>query len=66
MKGKYKFLTAAAMSALLLAACGSDEETTVSKELELTQESKMVIDELNREVEIPAQLYSLVMGSVLT
>lgn len=65
MKGKYKFLTAAAMSALLLAACGSDEETTVSKELELTQESKMVIDELNREVEIPAQLDSVVMGSVL-
>lgn len=53
------------MSALLLAACGSDEETTVSKELELTQESKMVIDELNREVEIPAQLDSVVMGSVL-
>ena len=65
MKGKYKFLTAAAMSALLLAACGSDEEATVSKELELTQESKMVIDELNREVEIPAQLDSVGMGSVL-
>ena len=65
MKGKYKFLTAAAMSALLLAACGSDEEATVSKELELTQESKMVIDELNREVEIPAQLDNVVMGSIL-
>ena len=64
MKGKYKFLTAAAM-ALVLAACGSDEEATVSKELELTQESKMVIDELNREVEIPAQLDSVVMGSIL-
>ena len=65
MKGKYKFLSAAAMSAFLLAACGSDEEATVSKELELTQESKMVIDELNREVEIPAQLDSVVMGSIL-
>lgn len=65
MKGKYKFLTAAAMSALLLTACGNDEEATVSKELELTQESKMIIDELDREVEIPTQLDSVVMGSIL-
>ena len=67
MKGKYKYLVTAAMTALLLAACGDDEKSTtkVSNELEPSQETKMIVDELNREVEIPAQLNNVVMGSVL-
>ena len=68
MKAKYKFLGAAAMSMLLLAACGNDsstDEANVSNELELSQETKLVVDELNREVEIPAELNRVVMGSVL-
>lgn len=69
MKGKYKFLASAAMSMLLLAACGNDsstpDETKVNKELELSQESKLIVDELDREVEIPAKLDRVVMGSIL-
>lgn len=66
MKGKYKFLAATAMSMLLLAACGGKtDETTVSNELGLSQESKLVIDELNREVEVPAKLDRVIMGSIL-
>ena len=68
MKGKYKYLVTAAMTALLLAACGDDENSTsskVSNELEPSQETKMIVDELNREVEIPAQLNNVVMGGVL-
>ncbi|MER2108434.1 MAG: ABC transporter substrate-binding protein [Solibacillus sp.] len=65
MKGKYKFLAATAMSMLLLAACGGNDEANVSNELELSQESKLIVDELNREVEIPAQLDRVVMGSIL-
>ena len=69
MKGKYKYLVTAAMTALLLAACGDDENSTsskVSNELEPSQETKMIVDELNREVEIPAQLNNVVMGNLMT
>lgn len=49
MKGKYKLLASAAMAMLVLAACGDEDTTKVSNELELSQETKMVVDELNRE-----------------
>ena len=66
---KYKFLASAALATLLLAACGDDSaketESTVGKDLEATTEAKMVVDELNREVEIPGELDNVVMGSIL-
>ncbi|MGM1048976.1 MAG: ABC transporter substrate-binding protein [Bacillota bacterium] len=48
----------------LLAGCGS-AETSVSKELEPTQETKLIVDELNRKVEIPAKMDRVVMGGIL-
>lgn len=69
MMSKYKFLAGAALSVLLLAACGDDKATNtnseVGKDLEASTETKLIVDELNREVEIPAQLDNVVMGSVL-
>lgn len=62
---KSKYLVPAALTALLLAACGNDgEESTGSKDLEMTTESKMIIDELDREVEITGT-DRIVMGSIL-
>ena len=49
---KYKFIASVAL-ATLLAACGDDSaEKTISKDLEETAESRIITDELNREVEI--------------
>ena len=62
---KSKYILPAALTALFLAGCGDSNEKNVSKELELSQESKMIVDELDREVEIPGQLNRVVMGSVL-
>ena len=62
---KSKYVIPAAFTALLLAACGNDEgEPTGSKDLEMTTESKMIIDELDREVEITGT-DRIVMGSIL-
>lgn len=62
---KFKYMASTALAALLLAACGDDSSTeNVGKDLELTQESRMIVDELNREVEINST-ERLVMGSVL-
>lgn len=64
MKSKYKYILTAASLALLLAGC-SDSNNEVSKDLEPTAETKIIVDELNREVEIPAKLDRVVMGSIL-
>ena len=62
---KSKYVIPAAFTALLLAACGNGEEESVgSKDLEMTTESKMIIDELDREVEITGT-DRIVMGSIL-
>ena len=62
---KSKYVITAAFTALLLAACGNDGgEPTGSKDLEMTTESKMIIDELDREVEITGT-DRIVMGSIL-
>ncbi|MEE1130294.1 MAG: ABC transporter substrate-binding protein [Caryophanon sp.] len=65
MKRNYRFLATAALTTLLLAACNNETvEENVSKELELTAESRIIVDELNREVEINST-ERVVMGSVL-
>lgn len=65
MKRKYRFLATAALTTLLLAACNNETvEENVSNELELTAESRIIVDELNREVEINST-ERVVMGSVL-
>ena len=62
---KYKFIASAALATLLLAACSDDStEKTVSKDLEETAESRIITDELNREVEIEST-DRVVMGSIL-
>ncbi len=62
---KSKYVIPVAFTALLLAACGNDGgEPTGSKDLEMTTESKMIIDELDREVEITGT-DRIVMGSIL-
>ena len=65
---KSKYLVPAALSVLLLAACGDDKETSketdVSKDLEQTTEARIITDELNREVEIEST-DRIVMGSIL-
>ncbi len=62
---KSKYAISAALTALLLAACGNEgEESAGSKDLEMTAESKMIIDELDREVEITGT-DRIVMGSIL-
>lgn len=69
MKKKYRFLASAALATLLLAAC-SDEQADdkavpeTSGELALSEESRIIIDELNREVEINST-ERVVMGSIL-
>lgn len=65
MKRKYRFLASAALATLLLAACNNETvEQNVSDELELTAESRIIVDELQREVEINST-ERVVMGSVL-
>ena len=62
---KYKFIASAALATLLLAACGDDSsEKTISKDLEETAESRIITDELNRDVEIEST-DRVVMGSIL-
>ncbi len=62
MKMKRKFIISTASLLFLLAGC-SDSDT--SKDLEPTKESKLIVDELDREVTIPSKLDSVVMGSIL-
>ena len=66
---KYKFLASAALATLLLAACGDDAakdtDSAVGKDLEASTETKMIVDELDREVEIPGELDNVVMGAIL-
>jgi len=62
---KYKLIASAVLATLLLAACSDDSsEKTVSKDLEETVESRIITDELNREVEIEST-DRVVMGSIL-
>lgn len=62
---KYKIVATTALAALMLAACGDDKsDSSVSRDLDQTQESKMITDELNREVEIDST-DRVVMGSIL-
>lgn len=62
MKGKL-FLYSASLL-FLLAGCG-DSDTVSNKDLEPSKETKLITDELNREVEIPGELDRVVMGSIL-
>lgn len=59
---KYKLILIALL-ALILTGCGNNVHT--SNDLEATQESKLVTDELNREVEVPDELNRIAMGSIL-
>ena len=62
---KYKILATTALAALMLAACGDDKsEDAVSRDLDQTQESRMITDELGREVEIE-NTDRVVMGGIL-
>ncbi len=61
---KSKLIVSAAASALLLAGCGQTENS-VSNNLEASKETKIITDELNREVEIPAEFDRIAMGSIL-
>ena len=53
-----------ALSAML-AGCSSANESSTSKEVSVTAEEKIVIDELNREVTMPIEVNRVVMGSIL-
>lgn len=69
MKKKYRFLASAALATLLLAACNDEQADDkvvpeTSGELALSEESRIIIDELNREVEINST-ERVVMGSIL-
>ncbi|MEK4247160.1 ABC transporter substrate-binding protein [Psychrobacillus sp. FSL K6-2684] len=64
-KRTYRYLIASASIALLLAGCGNNDNEVSSKDLEASQETKLIVDELNREVEIPGTLDSIVMGGIL-
>lgn len=70
MKKKYRFLASATLAALLLAACSDEKaeqqavDENVSSELALSEESRIIIDELNREVDITST-ERVVMGSIL-
>ncbi|WP_068791821.1 ABC transporter substrate-binding protein [Brevibacillus laterosporus] len=62
---KCKFVLSATTLLLFLAGCGNTEEISTSKELMSTQETKLIVDELNRKVEIPTKIDRVVMGSIL-
>lgn len=64
MRNTYKYLLGSASIMLLLVGCG-DSNTEVSKDLKPTAETKMIVDELDREVEIPTELNSIAMGGIL-
>ena len=62
---KYKFIAATALAALMLAACGDEsKDNKVSKDLNETAESRIITDQLNREVEIKST-DRLVVGGIL-
>ena len=61
MKGKV-LLTASAL--ILLTGCGNSN-TSTSNELEPSQETKLIVDELDREVSVPKEIDRVVMGSIL-
>ena len=61
MKGKALF---AASALILLAGCGNSD-TSVNSELETSQETKLIMDELDRKVSVPQELDRVVMGSIL-
>ena len=67
-KHSKKFAAALAVSALALAACGDDETTKndeAGKEVQTTAEERIVIDQAGTEVTLPAEVDSIVSGSIL-
>ncbi|WP_010651315.1 ABC transporter substrate-binding protein [Oceanobacillus massiliensis] len=62
MKHTYRILLSTAALAITLSGCQSLE---TGSGLEASEETKMVVDELDREVEIPEEIDRVVMGSIL-
>lgn len=66
---KYSFLTTLALT-IMLVACNNENEAAEDTneqqvEVEMTQEQKLVVDQLGREVTVPNSIERVVMGGIL-
>ena len=64
-----RFTATLALSAIVLAACGGEEEATTNpeagKEVQTTAEERMITDQTGAEVTLPVQVDEIVTGSIL-